>query len=78
MAVKRSVSGTDVTLTWSSVEGSTYVLATSTNLAVWTTNSLAAVTAIGILTQATETVGATGRERRCYRVQRTGVAPYAN
>ena len=72
------VSNTDVTLTWSSVERGTYVLAASTNLTAWTTNTSPSVTATGVVARATEVGGAAGRDKRFYRVQRTGLAPYAN
>ena len=71
------VSNSDVTLTWSSVEGGSYVVANSTNLPAWTTNG-SSVTATGSVARATEVGGASGRPQRFYRVQRTGVAPYAN
>ena len=71
------VSNSDVTLTWSSVEGGSYVVASSTNLPAWTTNG-SSVTATGSVARATEVGGASGRPQRFYRVQRTGVAPYAN
>ena len=73
-----SNSGNDVTLTWSSVEGGTYVLAASTNLASWTTNGLPSVTATGIVVSATDASGAAERKQRFYRVQRVGLASYAN
>jgi YHYH protein len=72
------VSNQDVTLTWSSVEGGSYVLSTSTNLTAWTTNGSSSTTATGIVARATEAGGTTGRPQRFYRVQRTGLAPYAN
>ncbi len=70
--------GALVTLTWSSVEGGTYVVASSTNLTAWSTNGAAAVTATGVVTRATEAGSATGRDKRFHRVHRTGLAPYAN
>ena len=73
-----AVVGGDVTLTWSSVEGGSYVLSASTNLTAWTTNGSAATTATGRVARATEVGGAAGRPQRFYRVQHTGLAPYAN
>jgi YHYH protein len=72
-----AVAASDVTLTWSGAEGGTYVLVTSTNLPAWTTNA-SSITATSRVTRATEVGGAAGRPQRFYRVQRTGLAPYAN
>lgn len=70
--------GALVTLTWSSVEGGTYVVATTTNLTAWSTNGATTVIATGVVARATEAGPAAGRDKRFHRVQRTGLAPFAN
>ena len=71
-------SGT-VTLTWSSVEGGTYVLLTKTNLnsANWITNATLSAATNAILTTFTDAGAALTNSARFYRVGRTGVAAYA-
>lgn len=73
-----SADGGTVTLTWSSVEGGTYVLSASSNLVDWSTTSQAPITATGPVSQAKDGVPAAGAGPRFRRVQRTGLAPYAN
>jgi hypothetical protein len=68
----------EVTLAWSSVEGGRYVVATSTNLLTWTTNSSTSITATGVVTRSTVFGGATGRDEEYYRVRRTSLDPNAN
>ena len=64
--------GATVTLSWSSIEGGTYQVQSTTDFATWTTN-VNALTATGITTQTNLTsVGSSG----FYRVSRTGVASY--
>ena len=61
-----------VTLTWSSVDGGTYQVESTTNLSAWTTNA-AGVTSQGIQTQ----TNLTSRARATfYRVGRTALATY--
>ncbi len=70
--------GADVTLTWSSTEGGTYVVSAGTNLQTWATNTIPSVTATGNVARATESGGALNRDRRFYKVTRSGLAPYTN
>ena len=71
-------SGT-VTLTWSSVEGGTYVLQASTNLigTNWTAIATLSATSNSIQTMAIDPGSALTNNNRFYRVARTGVAAYA-
>ncbi len=71
-------SGADVTLTWSSVEGGTYVVAASTNLQAWVTNAVPSITATGIVTRISEPGAGTSHAKRFYKITRTALAPYAN
>ena len=70
--------GADVTLTWSSVEGGTYVVSATTNLQTWATNVTPSVTATSNVARATESGGALNRDRRFYKVTRSSLAPYTN
>jgi len=70
--------GADVTLTWSSTEGGTYVVAASTNLQTWATNIVPSVTATGAVARATEAGAGTNHAQRFYKVTRTALAPYTN
>ena len=68
----------NVTLTWSSIEGGSYVLEASNDLS---TNSWSAVATLSAATNATQTVtnemgAAFSNLKRFYRVQRTALAPY--
>ena len=71
-------SGADITLTWSSTEGGTYVLAASTNLQTWATNVLPSVTATSRVARATEPGAGTNHAQRFYKVTRNTLAPYTN
>jgi hypothetical protein len=69
---KPAVNASTVTLVWSSVEGGTYQLESSSNLSLWTTNANN-VTAQGVATQlSTGKNGPSG----FYRATRTGLANY--
>ena len=70
--------GADVTLTWSSTEGGTYVVSATTNLHTWATNVTPSVTATSNVARATESGGALNRDRRFYKVTRSSLAPYTN
>src|SRR5262249_4848195 len=61
----------DVTLTWSSVEGGTYVVSATSDFKSWTTNMTPSVTATGIVAVATDARGAKTNSYRFYRVART-------
>ncbi len=65
----------DVTLIWSSVEGGTYVLASSNDLQAF--SNAAPVTATGVITQATDTGGGLNATR-FYKVTRTAIANSSN
>jgi hypothetical protein len=70
-------SGT-VTLTWSSVEGGTYILLTKTNLisANWITNATVSAATNNILTTFTDAGAVLTNGSRFYRTDRTAVAPF--
>jgi hypothetical protein len=68
----------DVTLTWSSVEGGTYLVSATSDFQSWTTNVAPAVTATGVMSKATDAGGASANARRFYRVTRTALATVAN
>jgi len=72
-----SSSGT-VTLTWSSIEGGSYVLLSKTNLASanWTTNTLLSAATNTLLTTALDAGAARTNATLFYRILRTGVAPF--
>ena len=70
--------GADVTLTWSSTEGGTYVVSAGTNFQTWATNTIPSVTATSNVARATESGGAFNRDRRFYKATRSGLAPYTN
>jgi hypothetical protein len=65
----------DVTLTWSSVEGGTYVISASTDLTTYGDLS-PSVTATAIVSQATETAAAQTNSQRFYKVRRSALATY--
>ena len=69
----------NVTLTWSSVEGGTYVLLSTTNLysASWTTNATLAAATYSLTTTAFHVGVALTNSVRFYRVGRIGVAPFS-
>jgi hypothetical protein len=64
-----------VTLTWSAVEGGSYQLETSTNLAAWS-NAAATVAATGNRGSVTLDATSSGVDRRFYRVGSVTVADY--
>ena len=68
----------DVTLTWSSTEGGTYVVSAGTNFQTWATNTIPSVTATSNVARATESGGALNRDRRFYKVTRSSLAPFTN
>jgi hypothetical protein len=67
-----------VTLMWSSVEGGTYVVNTTSDLQTWTSNLIPPVTATGIQAMATDSDSAATNASRFYRVVRTALATAAN
>jgi len=71
-------SGT-VTLTWSSVEGGTYVVEATTNLAnsTWTAVTTLSAATNAIQTTATDTGAALTNPAQFYRTIRTAVAPFS-
>ena len=68
----------DVTLTWSSVEGGTYVVSAATNAQTWGPSLAPSVTATSNVASATEPSAAAGHATRSYKVTRIGLAPYSN
>ena len=73
-----SNAGADITLTWSSVEGGTYVVLASTNLQTWVTNVVPSVTATSHVARATEAGVGANNPKRFYKVSRIALAPYTN
>ena len=65
----------DVTLTWSSVEGGTYIVDASTNLTNWSDLS-PSVTATAIAAQSTESGVAQTYNQRFYKVKLSSVASF--
>lgn len=71
------VSSGDVLLSWSSVEGGTYTMEASTDLATWTPLSSTIAAASGaVRTTVLEPGAAALNSRRFYRVSRTALADY--
>ena len=70
--------GADVTLTWSAVEGGTYLISATTNLQTWDANVGSSVTATSNVARATEAGAGASNPKRFYKVTRSGLAPYAN
>jgi len=68
----------DVTLTWSSVEGGTYVVSTTSDFQTWNTNIESSITATGIVAKAIDSAAAINYPKRFYRVTRTSLATVAN
>ena len=68
----------NVTLTWSSVEGGSYVVSSTADLQNWTTNILPTVTATNVSTSVTHSGAAKTNSARIYRVIRTALATAAN
>ena len=68
----------NITLTWSSVEGGTYMVSGTSNFHAWAANVTPSVTATGILATATDTGGAKTNSCRFYKVTRTALATAAN
>ena len=72
-----TVSAGNVTLVWSAVEGGTYQVNVTTNLAAaWSTNTALTLTATNNTASASESGAATTYAKRFYRVNRTGVATF--
>jgi hypothetical protein len=65
----------DVTLTWSSVQGGTYVISGSVDLVTWT-NLNPTVTATGIVSQGTDPVATQTYTQRFYKVGLGSLATY--
>jgi hypothetical protein len=72
------VAGGNVTLTWSSAEGGTYVVSATTNLQSWVSNAVPAVVATSHVARATEPGAGTNHPGRFYKVTRTALAPFTN
>jgi len=72
-----SLSGNTVTLSWNAVEGGTYQVSASTDLAgsTWTSIS-GTVTPNGNIATKTENVDTTATPRKFYKLTRTGMATY--
>ena len=66
----------NVTLTWSALEGGSYQVLVSSNLATWTTNSSLTTTATNNSVSEVETGAASASSKRFYRTRRTAVATY--
>ena len=66
----------NVTLTWSAVEGGTYQVETSTNLANWSTNAALTTTATNNVVATVESGVGLTVTNRFYKVQRTSVATF--
>ena len=67
-------SGGDITLTWSAVEGGTYLLEASNDLSVWP--DIAPAVTAGDDEATFIDVGGAGQTQRFYRLSRTGIAPF--
>jgi hypothetical protein len=65
----------DVTLTWSSVQGGTYIVSASDTITNWT-DLTPSVSATSILSQATESGAVLSNSNRFYRVRRSAIANY--
>jgi hypothetical protein len=72
--VSTSASG-DVTISWSSVQGGTYIIDVSTDLVNWAALS-PSVTATGISSQGTETSAAQTYSKRFYKVNLSSIASF--
>ncbi len=72
--VSTSSSG-DVTISWSSVQGGTYIIDASTDMVNWAALS-PSVTATGISSQGTETGAATTYPQRFYKVNLSSIASF--
>lgn len=70
-----TLAGSNVTLTWSAVEGGTYTVEASTNLSTWT-NLTPATTAAGDDTAQTTETGTGGNGSRFYRITRSALATF--
>ena len=68
----------DITLTWSSVEGGTYIVSGTSNFQSWTTNLAPPVTATGIVATATDPANPATNVSRFYQVTRSALATSAN
>ena len=71
-----AVAGGNVTLTWSAVEGGTYQVAATPDLATTFTALTPTVLAADDAASKVETGGATGNTRRFYKVTRTALATF--
>jgi hypothetical protein len=69
----------NVAVSWNSVEGATYKLEATDDVATtWAPLNSSVSASAGTTTQTTETAGANGRPQRFYRVTRTAIATYDN
>jgi hypothetical protein len=71
-----SANGNDVTLTWSSVEGGTYRLEATNDLATYSTVTTKAAATNATITSAAESGAAGANPKRFYRITRTALASY--
>jgi hypothetical protein len=65
----------DVTLTWSSVQGGTYVISGSVDMVTWT-NLNPSVSSTGIVSQSTDPAATQTYTQRFYKVGLSSLAPY--
>jgi hypothetical protein len=70
-----TVSGSTVTLSWNSVEGGTYKVSSSSDLATWT-DLAGTVSPAGNSATKTEPVNTSTTPRKFYKLNRTGMATY--
>lgn len=76
IAAPVAVAGGNVTLAWSAVEGGTYQVAATSNLAVTATALTPTVLAADDSASAVETGGATSNTKRFYKIARTTLATF--
>ena len=67
--------GSDVVLTWSSVEGGTYTVSASSDLSTWSDLN-PTIGATGVVSQASEAGAASNNSKRFYKLRRSSLASY--
>jgi hypothetical protein len=67
--------GSDVVLTWSSVEGGTYTVSASSDLSTWS-DLKPTIGATGVVSQASEAGAASNNSKRFYKLRRSSLASY--